>query len=428
MSQVNFHHRAPRRYLLNDIPALPLLAYEDYETLTLGGVDFADGWADAGIVYTYAGEIAYEDYETSTLTNNLPRDHGWITDGVLFFSVAVTGSAGFVDLGGTVTLTATPSTSAGSSLTYQWFQNGVSMTNGGAYSGVTTSAMTITGTISGDYTTYTCAVTCLGFTYSNSAYTLIDRATDWSNRVVTNGGAAPAGATVTALRTFWNGCLSDGIVASNINAMNCFVPDSLTAAITPFIRGAGSDPWTNHSFVGGDLTVNGLVGNGSSKYLDTGVVGSTSMPSFTSGVAWYCFTEDNTAVDFGIVGSGTAHLLARQGFYRNGDSTVNNIAPTPPGNGFYVTNRTSTTDHRAYFANSGHAFAQLGSTDSATDALAFPAATTMYVFAYNFGGPNAVSLSRMSFLTLVKGFNSTNFSNLFTRTQALRTSLGGGFV
>lgn len=413
------------------------VAYEDYETSTLSSNVLPDfGWSDTGVVYTYQMLTSYEDFETSTLNSNVLPDFGWLGGGVASFATTITGGTAFVDLGGTITLTVAPVSVAPGTVisSYQWYQNGVLLTNAGEYSGVTTNALTITGVTNGDYTSYTCTIGTLGNTFSSVPFTLIDRATDWANRVVTNGGASPAGGTVTAIRTFVNGLITDGL-SSKILMLNVFAADNLIAATTPLYRGAGSDPWTNHNFIAGDLTVNGLIGNSSSKYLDTGFVG-TSTTLNNSGITIYGSVVSSIATDydFGYTNNASTQMFAMKlDEATNTKSFINDIGSvgsfTSPGAGYYSANRVSSTDHRVYFANSGTAHIQKV-LSSVANAASLQNRTT-YVFAanaYELGTPFGYSGNRISFVAVTTGLSSGNSSNFFSRIQTLRTSLGGGFV
>ena len=104
------------------------------------------------------------------------------------------------------------------------------------------------------------------------AYLAQVRTTDWARRVVANGGAFPSQNTINAMETLRLGVIAAGLDTS-ISSMLVLVPDSAIAASTPLFVGIGLDPWTNHGFVDGDLTVEGMKGNGSSKYLDSGITG-----------------------------------------------------------------------------------------------------------------------------------------------------------
>jgi hypothetical protein len=422
----HFLRRGPRRFGLLEIPTWGCGAMENFESGTLdGGGEPYIGWLGGGKVTLWGGTAAYEDFETGTLSGG-GADFGWSATGLVYFSVTVAITGRFMDLSSTGTIVATVSGSG--SFTYQWFQGGMAMTNGGEYSGVTTNTLTITGVTNPDYTTYYCQATSLGTTMQSNTVTLIDRASDWKNRALLIGGN-PSGPTVTALRTFWNGLVSDG-ASSPILSLNAMVPDDIPSMQTPFVVGPGLDPWVNHGFAIGDLTVNGLVGNSTTKYLETGFVPSTAGSNL--GCAFYTVSlAGSTGCNLsGVSASTFFQAIAKYSdghayFYDNGNGVV--VASPPNLGGFYAQNRVSATDHRAWFANSTHAFAQIGSTDAA----AFGSYTSFAVeaFANNASGTiQQFSGDRQSFAVFYSLMTSTQLSNLYNRTQTLRTSLGGGFI
>lgn len=281
------------------------------------------------------------------------------------------------------------------------------------------------GLSSGDTQSFFTLVEALRVTFGGG-YT--DPANEWGLRVVANGGAAPGSTTKNALNTFYSGLVSDGLLGS-AGVVNCFAPDSLVAAQTPFLIGLGLDPWTNHSFVSGDLTVNGLVGNASSKWMDTGFLPTLLSPGI--GMAWYVSSVGAAGVELSCTDA--SHFFQATSKYSDGHAyffdNQNGVAIASPSGlgGFYAQNRVSTTDHRAWFANSGNAFAQIGATDTVAFG-AFPS-WSCYAFANNaVGTAQQFSSSRLSFAALTYQMTSTQLSNLYNRVQTLRTALGGGFV
>jgi hypothetical protein len=251
--------------------------------------------------------------------------------------------------------------------------------------------------------------------------------TGWEARVIANGGADPSAGTLSSVDTYWNGLVTDS-VDTNIAVLGIYVPDNLIATITPLVKGNGSDPWGNNNFVSGDLTVNGLTGNGSTKYLNTGLSGS-GLPATQTSFAVYLYTTGGAAVvDIGVVSGTGAHWLGRDNYWRNGDPINNDIQPTPPGNGFYCDVRTSSTDHRVFFASSGSGFAQLGSTDTAALSLASPS-QNFFVHCYSdqSGGAQAFSAYTISCAVVFTNFTSAKAQLFYNRTQTLRASLGGGY-
>lgn len=432
MSQIHFLHRN-RRYLNGDFAELPFLAYEDYESQTLGDVSLLNGWAAGGIVFTYAGGVAYENFETSTLSNNTPPgpDFGWIGTGIVYgLGFSSQPSSVFTEDGSTVTFSVSV-TQGFSPYTYQWQKNGVNLSNGGSVSGATTATLTITGVSSTDYANYDCVVTdAQGLAVTSNTVSLSSLVDDWAARVVVNGGAAPSAGSKTALRSFWSGLISDGIDLLVLEA-NAFAPDNLIAAITPLVKGPGLDPWTNHNFVSGDLTINGLIGNSSNKYLETGfnplATGLSNLCAafYTTSLAGStgCNLSATTASEF-------FQLIAKYSdtngyFFDNQNGVV--ISGASGLGGFYAETRVSSTDHRAWFANSLHSFSQLGATDAASFG-SYPNRAVM-AFANNAAGTiQQYSGDRMSFASFMKSMNSTQIANFYIRVQALRVAFGGGYV
>lgn len=268
---------------------------------------------------------------------------------------------------------------------------------------------------------------------------------DWAARVVTNGGAAPSANTKAALTTFYQGLVSNGL-ASKMKALNCFVPDNLIACITPLYKSAsiGNDPWTNGNFVDGDLTANGLAGNASNKYLDTGAVPTASYPngcwstSSNGGLSLYVHTS--TTSPSREIGSRDGNnyeinLLTNYGGTTYFDSYTDNgtgrVSGTPIGGngaGFTSGNRTAATSSYIYGANSITSSILTIAGPSGLPA-GLPPMQAIYVFAANFGGsPAAYSDKRISFVAIHDGLTLSESQTLFNLVQAMRQSLGGGYV
>ena len=251
----------------------------------------------------------------------------------------------------------------------------------------------------------------------------------WAARVVANGGAAPSKETQTAICAFQTGLVSDGLDTKMI-AWNAIVPDNLVAATTPQLVGSGgNDPWTNHNFVGGDLTVNGLTGDASTKYLDSGIRRVLS----PFGIAGYVYNATQTGCSVGGT-NGTsfwANVMAKyvtgNYFMRIGLNTQFVSNPTP-GNGWFSSQRVSTTDFRAFFANSGNAHTQLGATDTSlyTGGSNLSSAVTTHSDAN--AGNQFFSSDTISAVFITTGLTPTEDAALFARVQTLRQALGGGFV
>ena len=108
------------------------------------------------------------------------------------------------------------------------------------------------------------------------AYALADR-DDWVSRVTAAGGSVSSG-TQAAVLTFCQSIYSAGLRSSFLR-LNLFCGSNLAASLVPLFRASsysgavvGNASDTNVNFVSGDYSEStGLKGNGSSKYLNTGV-------------------------------------------------------------------------------------------------------------------------------------------------------------
>lgn len=257
----------------------------------------------------------------------------------------------------------------------------------------------------------------------------------WGERVVTNGGARPSQTTIDAAAVFYNAISTAGLLAK-IKTLNIYAPDSLTAAITPLIPGLGSDPWTNSGFVAGDLTVDGLKGNGS-KYLDTGVDPLTAFASDNvGGISYYhlgpvagteieCGSSNATGGNCILLWAQFAGTTYWQCYANAGGGVISYADPLFTG--FLSGNRTAANNTKIYAANSVTVFAQKASGGGNLGNR--PIVGTMVAHGYNNNGvKTASSTKRISFLCIHDGFTSAEAEDLYDAVQALRTALGGGFV
>jgi Immunoglobulin domain len=421
--------RRQRRFALGEFPSPSIGCFEDFESqrLDYGGPE--RGWAGPGVVYTYAALVAFEDFETSTLTSTILPVFGWSASGTATApSISSNPTTVAAPPGVTVSFTVVVINGV-SPLAYQWRKNGSNLSNGGVVSGATTATLTLTGIGSGDLANYDCVVTdALSRSVTSTAAALTDLVVDWVARVVAAGGATPSGGTQSALTTFVSGLVTDGIYSS-MKAVNCIVPDSLIAATVPLIQGIGNSPWTNNNFVSGDLTVNGFTGNASNKYLNTGI--NPSLFGLNLGFSVYASATPSAvaSVDFGAFsGSAYAHMIAR---FNDGNSYAGNAGTSQPSAptrnaGFYSSQRTNSTSHNLYFANSGTSLTSIAS--DATSSSGYPN-LSMSLMAGNVSGSiTYYSSNTLSFAAVTVGMNSTDTANLYARVQTLRTALGGGFV
>lgn len=110
-------------------------------------------------------------------------------------------------------------------------------------------------------------------------------ASDWASRVNRNGGTV-ASSTVRAVSRLVRQTKAAGIWPK-LNRFSVFQGDQLAAALVPLKTGGGSATDANVNFVAADYSsATGLTGDGSSKYLDTGLAPSVAMTT-SSGSLWF---------------------------------------------------------------------------------------------------------------------------------------------
>lgn len=254
-------------------------------------------------------------------------------------------------------------------------------------------------------------------------------AANWAAQVVSNGGAAPSVSTQLAITKFQSGLVKSGLDAYMV-AWNAFVPDNLIASITPQLQGPGSTPWTNHNFVSGDLTINGLLGDGATKYLDSGVQPQTPFSGLSNDGLTAYLSASGTGFLAGCDNGGAAQQIAlTQGaFYSwtfaGGISAVNtgwtgyvsgNITGVSGASAIYKAN--STTPHAALVTG----------TMGAGGVTSPPYKITVFCFNNN-AGTSVFSNHRLSFFAITNGLLISQSSVFYDSIQTLRTAFGGGFV
>lgn len=145
-------------------------------------------------------------------------------------------------------------------------------------------------------------------------YGLHPDARDWAARVTTNGGSVSA-ATLSAVSTFCAAISAAGI-RDRFYRLNLFCGNSdssLNAVRTPLYRGPtltgtqlGNATDTNNSFVAADYSEGtGLKGNGSTKFLNTGLTASTLPDSKSRHLAFYMNELPSSGDQNGFMGAVT---------------------------------------------------------------------------------------------------------------------------
>lgn len=267
--------------------------------------------------------------------------------------------------------------------------------------------------------------------------------TDWVNRIIANGGAAPSMNTQTAANTFVLAMKAAGIW-TKCNIINIFAPDSITAMLTPLKRGGGIDPWIiagGGSF--GSLTVNGLASAGGAGThrleMFDGVASllSTCIASVNSAHASiYAYQANaNATFDFGQQDGASNGMILTSVFGGTGSqiyigNTANpaTFGPAGKGNGFFCGSRTANNVLNLYFASSGTAWASIAS-DATVNTHAFSTLHNLPLYDLNNNGSLGAfqTTNTLSYFSLGDGFSSADGQNEFNAVQALRTTLGGGF-
>jgi len=266
----------------------------------------------------------------------------------------------------------------------------------------------------------------------------------WSNRVVSNGGTYPSVNTQMALSRFIQ-TLYDTNLYYKMIAVNCFVPDNIVAAMTPLIRGGGYDPWINNGFVISDLTINGLIGDGASKYIDTGIIpGATyNNNNFNVGLSLYVSSIPTSEykMDFGVIsGSKNFSIYAANaagiGYFFCWNATnygVDLLQFNYPSNtfaGFTCGNRQTNSSLTAYYGNDTVPFGQCGNGSKIQTGTNI---NTYSIYEFNInsnGSPTTGQFSskRHSFSAIHYGLSQLDALNLYNAVQKMRIDIGGGYI
>lgn len=266
-------------------------------------------------------------------------------------------------------------------------------------------------------------------TKSLSAKTL-----DWANRVVSNGGSRPSNATLFSVDSWYLGMLADGL-DSKILTASFIAPDNITAALTPFYKVKGSDPWAETGFAAGDFSINGLRGNTTQdNRVNTGLNPSTDLASANSAsVIIYAYSVTSGGfTDFGVYNGGgqgfNTSLNNGGNFYGAvADNSSASIGPVAsPGQGYYCLSRTANNALNAYFANSGTAHHSFASNTNVNSQAMLNLSCWFWCLSVN-GAVQSFSPNTYSFCAIATGLTSSDSSKLFNRVQTLRQAFGGGY-
>lgn len=213
-----------------------------------------------------------------------------------------------------------------------------------------------------------------------------------------------------AINNFVIGCKQDGIWSA-IKA-SCILAGArtLTGALVPL---AGSAP-TNFNFVSGDYNrKTGLVGNGSTKYLNSNR-NNNADPQNSKHLSVYIsqhHTRNNTRVDIGT--SDAQSILqtsSTQRSYRANSTTSVTVADSSTATGLWAVNRSSSASVGTRFA---------GITNSSSNTSTAPGSSAIAV--YSLGGIDQYSNARLAFYSIGE---SLDLALLDARVSALITAFG----
>lgn len=256
---------------------------------------------------------------------------------------------------------------------------------------------------------------------------LLAETQDFQTQILLNSGTISSNS-ATYVDNFIRSCM-DGGIWSKILDCGVFVGSNLTAAMAKLKAFNGTAATlTNYNFVAGDYnesgTTGGLLGNGSTKYLGTGVtpamLGATAHMSFylredlDVGYPRWCMGATSAADEFRLGSSGSTSLVVIQSLYGS-----NQPAVSAPGAGraFWCGVRGASTDLRLY-RNGALAFTN---TTTVT-----PGACSREIILFGSNGPTAVYPTlnkRGSFYSLGLALTTTEAGLLYAAVQDLQSSL-----
>ena len=268
---------------------------------------------------------------------------------------------------------------------------------------------------------------------------------DWLSRMAADFVPLPRDDTIRAVCDFCN-ALDAAVIDDKILVVNPIIPDSLQAMYYPLIYEAGNgfSPWVNHGFLAADLNPDGLLGDGTGKYMEPGFVpGSSpaladdrgSVAIYEAEAALFANVELEYAGDDAVSSLWLApwEPMTADGLFACWDpptATVMGLGGDTPA--FYCMSRTSVTDLDCYQANSvlGWNPVPIASNPWDDTGAALPTFAP-YFMARNdvlAGNPGEYSSKRVSFMCVGTNLSTADVRELYYSVQTLRMQLGGGYV
>jgi hypothetical protein len=268
-------------------------------------------------------------------------------------------------------------------------------------------------------------------------------AQNWIDRVYANGGTVSA-STASAVNQFCSDIDSAGI-RDRFYRMGIFAGTGLNACLVPLYRGPslggtqyGGTTDTNWGpFVSGDYVETGasggLTGNGTSKYLTTGLT-PANLPDFSTGhLSVYSANAFGGSTIYALLsslGAGYAENYAIEanraagGLYgawgKGGTFSTLATQAQGAGNGHTLIARTSSTDLSAYRNTSGTAIAT-----SSTSVTPATSSSQWAVFAHGTGGsPLNYAAARLGGYSIGASMTGSQAAAFYTAMQAFQTAMG----
>lgn len=250
---------------------------------------------------------------------------------------------------------------------------------------------------------------------------------EFSDRVTAAGGVITSGTTA-CVDEFVRTLMECGVWPKILDC-GVFVGSNLTAAMAKLKAFNGTAATlTNYNFVAGDYnesgTTGGLLGNGSTKYLGTGVtpamLGATAHMSFylredlDVGYPRWCMGATSAADEFRLGSSGSTNPVVIQSLYGS-----NQPAVSAPGAGkaFWCGVRGASTDLRLY---------RNGTLTYTNTTTVTPGACSREIILFGSNGPTAVYPTlnkRGSFYSMGLALTTTEAGLLYAAVQDLQSSL-----
>jgi hypothetical protein len=248
----------------------------------------------------------------------------------------------------------------------------------------------------------------------------------WGTAVTAAGGTY-SGTTLSALSTF----IKSAKANSYWTKIVCFNPiagNQLTAALIQYTSGSWASA-TNHNFVNGDYTeATGITGNGSTKYIDTGLVPATSLTLNSTHLAIYNRSSSASASGGVHIGADDAARSLRLfapftdgtcylDMYDTANGRVSSAA-LASAYGFVIGSRTASNAEAIYRNGSSLATSSLAQTSG------LPIGQSTYVFCRNFNGAASNFVAHvLAAYSIGAGLSSTDATNFNTDMQAFQLAL-----